>query len=285
MDDLLLELLRPLDERERLRAKRMARAARLAPDPTMRRRAAMPRRRSGSFSCSRCCRSCRWSCSCAAAVGTFADLGEDALLATINVNRGNILSELGDFRRALDSYTAARNAFDGGQMRSTAAQLDVNIGTLYAAQGHYYQALSTISAACQVFTELGSDLDLAGANLELADVYLALNLDAEVTALAAAAAAIFDREGMVHDAALARLLQARGLSPIEAQGEEFDPTPENIEKRVKRLTLAGGVKVALLGKKTRGEAVVGTMVLHFGNEKSLNDVKTANDGGEIVCWS
>jgi hypothetical protein len=44
MDDLLLELLRPLDARERLRAKRMARAARLAPDPTMRRRAAKSHR-------------------------------------------------------------------------------------------------------------------------------------------------------------------------------------------------------------------------------------------------
>jgi zinc protease len=54
-----------------------------------------------------------------------------------------------------------------------------------------------------------------------------------------------------------------------AQGEAFDPTPENIEKRVRRLTLPNGVKVALLNKKTRGEAVLGSMELHFGNEKSL----------------
>ena len=54
-----------------------------------------------------------------------------------------------------------------------------------------------------------------------------------------------------------------------AEGEAFDPTPANIEARVKRITLTNGMKVALLQKKTRGEAVVGSFSLHFGNEKSL----------------
>lgn len=56
-----------------------------------------------------------------------------------------------------------------------------------------------------------------------------------------------------------------------ALGETFDPTPKNIEARVQRLTLSNGVKVAFLPKKTRGEAVVGNIVLHFGNEKSLQE--------------
>jgi zinc protease len=60
-------------------------------------------------------------------------------------------------------------------------------------------------------------------------------------------------------------------------GEIFDPTPANIEKRVKRLELPGGLKIALLPKKTRGETVVGQLVLHFGNEKSLFDYITASD--------
>jgi zinc protease len=60
-----------------------------------------------------------------------------------------------------------------------------------------------------------------------------------------------------------------------AEGEAFDPTPANIEARVKRLTLPNGMKVALLQKKTRGEAVVGSFALHFGNEKSLVGKTTA----------
>ncbi len=62
-----------------------------------------------------------------------------------------------------------------------------------------------------------------------------------------------------------------------AEGETFDPTPENLEKRIKRLTLPGGIKVALLPKKTRGETVVGRIVLHYGNEKSLAEFKDAAD--------
>ncbi len=60
-----------------------------------------------------------------------------------------------------------------------------------------------------------------------------------------------------------------------AEGEKFDPTPANIEARVKRSTLPGGIKVAVLPKKTRGQVVVGQLVLHFGNEESLKGQTTA----------
>jgi zinc protease len=66
----------------------------------------------------------------------------------------------------------------------------------------------------------------------------------------------------------------KGRPPI-VPGEKFDPTPANIEARVKRLTLAGGIKVALLPKKTRGETVVGRLLLHFGNEDSLKGQTSA----------
>lgn len=61
-----------------------------------------------------------------------------------------------------------------------------------------------------------------------------------------------------------------------SEGEAFDPTPANIENRVKRLELSNGVKVALLPKKTRGETVVGRLSVHFGNEKSLGDYRNAS---------
>ncbi len=60
-----------------------------------------------------------------------------------------------------------------------------------------------------------------------------------------------------------------------AMGEVFDPTPANIENRVKRVQLASGVQAALLPKKTRGETVVGRLVLHFGNDQSLKGYTTA----------
>lgn len=56
-----------------------------------------------------------------------------------------------------------------------------------------------------------------------------------------------------------------------AAGEDFDPTPENIESRVYRATLPGGLRLALLPKKTRNEIVHATLILRFGDEKSLRN--------------
>lgn len=60
-----------------------------------------------------------------------------------------------------------------------------------------------------------------------------------------------------------------------AQGEAFDPTPENVEKRVVRGRVGEGVKTAFLVKKTRGETVQLVLNLRFGNESSLKGQTTA----------
>lgn len=50
--------------------------------------------------------------------------------------------------------------------------------------------------------------------------------------------------------------------------EDFDPSQANIMKRT-RLTTAGGVKLALLPKKNRGETVTVHLYQHMGDEKNL----------------
>ena len=65
----------------------------------------------------------------------------------------------------------------------------------------------------------------------------------------------------------------QGDPPI-AMGEAFDPTPANIEKRVKRGELPGGAKTALLAKKTRGESVSVQLVLRYGDETNLKGQRT-----------
>jgi zinc protease len=60
----------------------------------------------------------------------------------------------------------------------------------------------------------------------------------------------------------------KGDPPV-AKGEAFDPSPDNIDKRTKVLTLPNGMKVALLPKKTRGETVNLALNTQFGDEKSL----------------
>jgi zinc protease len=53
-----------------------------------------------------------------------------------------------------------------------------------------------------------------------------------------------------------------------AAGESFDPTPANIEKRLKR-DKVGGLKIVTLPRKTRGGTVSAVLDLHFGDEHSL----------------
>ncbi len=59
-----------------------------------------------------------------------------------------------------------------------------------------------------------------------------------------------------------------------ATGEAFDPSPSNVESRTTR-SAAGGLKLALLAKKTRGNTVVANLSLRLGDEKSLMNRDTA----------
>ena len=54
-----------------------------------------------------------------------------------------------------------------------------------------------------------------------------------------------------------------------AAGEDFDPSPTNIESRLRRSTLPGGLKLALLPKKTRGASVFASLTLRYGDDASL----------------
>lgn len=60
-----------------------------------------------------------------------------------------------------------------------------------------------------------------------------------------------------------------------AAGEAFDPSPQNIEARLQRRTLANGVRVALLPKRTRGATVTAKLDLHWGDEASTRGRSTA----------
>ncbi len=76
---------------------------------------------------------------------------------------------------------------------------------------------------------------------------------------------------------VAELVQGyKGRAAVSA-GENFDVTPAAIEKRTLRVTLASGMKLALIPKKTRGETVTGTLRLNLGDEKSLFGQATTAD--------
>jgi len=68
----------------------------------------------------------------------------------------------------------------------------------------------------------------------------------------------------------------KGRPPI-AEGEAFEATPANVEARVQRQEMAGGIKVTLLPKKTRGAEAHVTLQIHFGNDDNLKGLEAAGE--------
>ncbi len=74
---------------------------------------------------------------------------------------------------------------------------------------------------------------------------------------------------------LAKMIGNYQGRPDISTGEAFDISPANIDARTQRFSLPGGLKVAFLPKKTRGESVNLQLTMRYGNENNLKGLKTA----------
>ena len=86
-----------------------------------------------------------------------------------------------------------------------------------------------------------------------------------------------DRVSVPETPNLAELIGDYKGRKVAAAGEAFDVSPENIESRTTRLTINEDLRVSLLPKKTRGEAVVLQLTLRYGNLKTLTGHATATE--------
>ena len=78
-----------------------------------------------------------------------------------------------------------------------------------------------------------------------------------------------DRAPAPPAADVAAMLRDYRGDPAMAAGEAFVATPGNLDARTERFTLANGMKVALLPKRTRGETVKVALQVDQGDEQSL----------------
>ncbi len=69
--------------------------------------------------------------------------------------------------------------------------------------------------------------------------------------------------------AVEKMVEGYTGKAVVSQGESFDASPANIDRRTIRGEMAGGLKIALLPKKTRGSQVTAVLRLHFGDENNL----------------
>ncbi len=77
--------------------------------------------------------------------------------------------------------------------------------------------------------------------------------------------------------ALTELVGSYRGDAVVSIGEAFDPTPDNIERRAIRRSLANGAQLIVLPKKNRGGTVAATIRLDFGDERALNGQAAAAD--------
>jgi zinc protease len=75
---------------------------------------------------------------------------------------------------------------------------------------------------------------------------------------------------------LTTLLEGYKGDELRAEGEEFDPSPANVEMRTTRVDLPGGTKLLMLPKETRGDAVFASIALRIGDEGSLRNTDGAS---------
>jgi len=64
--------------------------------------------------------------------------------------------------------------------------------------------------------------------------------------------------------------------PPETEGEKFDATLANIEKRTQRAVLGNGMKLAILQKGTRGKVVRARVTMRYGSEADFTNLRLAS---------
>jgi len=138
----------------------------------------------------------------------FESLGADAELAIVPLksNKALLLTQLGDFRAALQLYGEIRPV----NLRYDQAVdiLDHNVALVHAAQGHYTRALHAYTAVLESYQRTGLNFEIACAAVNMVECYLSLNRYDEALDLANEAIEHADRYGIWNEAAQARFYGA-----------------------------------------------------------------------------
>src|SRR5713226_6028403 len=126
---------------------------------------------------------------------------------------------LNEFAKALETYRVARQHCEQKGMPILVAYADYNIAYLYFLRGEYGRAIQMLRDASVSAKKADDAYQLALCNLDLAEIYLELNLSAEAAELAHAAHEDFQQLGFGYEAAKALAFAAIAAS---RQGQAFE---------------------------------------------------------------
>jgi CHAT domain-containing protein/tetratricopeptide (TPR) repeat protein len=111
--------------------------------------------------------------------GKFVKLGNKEELTMSDNSLANTYAELNDFQKAEKFYASAlQNAHDS-KMLVTEAEIEASMGNLALFRGRFSEALKLLELSRQTYETLKMPHQTAIAELEIADIYLELNLAKE----------------------------------------------------------------------------------------------------------
>ncbi|MGE3465930.1 MAG: tetratricopeptide repeat protein, partial [Pyrinomonadaceae bacterium] len=139
----------------------------------------------------------------------FVKTGNTELQAIAENGLANTYSELNDFEKADRYYRMALKTAISAGMLVTEAEIEASIGNLERIQGKYADALRSLELSRSKYESLNMPHHSAVADLEIADIYAELNLNAEALAIYPRVARDFRRLKMRAEEARACLNHGR----------------------------------------------------------------------------
>lgn len=133
-------------------------------------------------------------------------------IAVVSHNMAVCLISLNDFHRAQAEYVLAREFSERHSMPSLVLQADYNIAYLYYLRGEYRRAIDSLIATREASRASGDRQHFALCHLNLSEIYLELNLNAEAADMSQQAFAQFQELGMSYEAAKSLSNHAIALS-------------------------------------------------------------------------
>jgi CHAT domain-containing protein/tetratricopeptide (TPR) repeat protein len=133
-------------------------------------------------------------------------------LAQVTFNRANIYCNLDDFSQALRLYEQAYDLHYANENHLGAVQTRYSIGYLYFLMGSYHQAMRVMHEVHVECQRLGDEQTAALCIMDLAEIYLQMNILDEAAEQAAQARALFLTLGMRYEGA--RSLTLLGLAEL-----------------------------------------------------------------------
>jgi CHAT domain-containing protein len=167
----------------------------------------------------------------------FLPYGDSEELVAALSNMSMCLISLNDFPRALATYERALALCGENKMPLLRGQADYNIAYLYYLRGEYSRGIEMLHAARRRCEASGDAYHVALCHLDLAEIYLELNLSAEARDMAHEGYLRFQKLGMGYEEAKCRCYEALAHSQLRKALRSLEIFAESRAKFVRENNL------------------------------------------------